>query len=51
MMTLSIIYLYFAQKSAGLVLSQKGKNFGAGKFLPFCFSRVGGSASRRLWGF
>jgi len=25
----------FAQKSAGLVLSQKGKNFGAGKFFAF----------------
>jgi len=33
------------------VLSQKNKNFGAGKFLPFCFSSVGGSASRRPRGF
>jgi hypothetical protein len=39
--------IYFAQKSAGMVLSQKGKNFGAGKFLPFCFSCVSGSAARR----
>jgi hypothetical protein len=33
------------------VLFQKGKNFGAGKFLPFCVGFADGSAIRRSRGF